>query len=152
MYVNKEIINKVDDILLTINKKSRRDFMMTIRSIRPYSKDNCELVQKFISEHNINNDEKENIKKAIGIISFYEKLGIIEDDWYQHWSYYRDYQRSLHKKNLRNNKPESKDNKDYFNGGGGSNRNKIRYPKKCRKTAWKRFYKLFPKLKPDEKN
>lgn len=25
---------------------------------------------------------------------------------------------------------------------------KIRYPRKCRKTAWKRFYKLFPKLKP----
>lgn len=28
-----------------------------------------------------------------------------------------------------------------------SNRNKIRYPRKCRKTAWKRFYKLFPHLK-----
>lgn len=26
----------------------------------------------------------------------------------------------------------------------------IRYPKKCRKTAWKRFYKIFPKLKPNE--
>lgn len=26
---------------------------------------------------------------------------------------------------------------------------KIRYPRKCRKTAWKRFYKLFPKLKPE---
>ena len=27
------------------------------------------------------------------------------------------------------------------------NSNTIRYPKKCRKTAWKRFYKLFPVLK-----
>lgn len=27
------------------------------------------------------------------------------------------------------------------------NPNSIRYPKKCRKTAWKRFYKLFPTLK-----
>ena len=30
---------------------------------------------------------------------------------------------------------------------GNSNRNKIRFPRKCRKTAWKRFYKLFPHLK-----
>ena len=35
------------------------------------------------------------------------------------------------------------DNKDFVNRGtGGSNRNSIRYPKKKRKTAWKRFYKL----------
>ena len=46
-------------------------------------------------------------------------------------------------KNLR------QDNKSYINfGSGGSNAGKIRLPKKCRKTAWKRFYKLFPKLKP----
>jgi len=45
-----------------------------------------------------------------------------------------------------------KDNKTEINcGSGGSNRNKIRYPKKCRKTAWKRFYKLFPHLKETEK-
>lgn len=42
-----------------------------------------------------------------------------------------------------------RDNKDVKVGSGGSNRNKIRYPKKCRKTAWKRFYKLFPHLKAD---
>lgn len=38
-----------------------------------------------------------------------------------------------------------KDNKDYKSGGGNSNNpNTIRYPKKVRKTAWKRFLKLFP--------
>jgi hypothetical protein len=47
-------------------------------------------------------------------------------------------------------KPERKDNKNRLNGSGGSNCNKIRFPKKKRKTAWKRFFKLFPKLK--EKN
>lgn len=41
-----------------------------------------------------------------------------------------------------------KDNKDYTHGSGGSWRNVIRYPRKKRKTAWKRFYKLFPRLKP----
>jgi hypothetical protein len=43
------------------------------------------------------------------------------------------------------------DNKTTINyGTGNSNRNRIRYPKKCRKTAWKRFYKLFPHLKPND--
>jgi hypothetical protein len=41
------------------------------------------------------------------------------------------------------------DNKDYINEGSRhSNTNKIRYPRKSRKTAWKRFYRLFPHLKP----
>jgi hypothetical protein len=42
------------------------------------------------------------------------------------------------------------DNKSYKNGSGTNyNPNTIRYPKKNRKTAWKRFYKLFPHLKPE---
>lgn len=43
------------------------------------------------------------------------------------------------------------DNKTYRNTGTGNlhNGGRIRYPKKCRKTAWKRFYKLFPTLKKD---
>ncbi len=43
-----------------------------------------------------------------------------------------------------------KDNKTEHVGSGGSNKNKVRRPRKCRKTAWKRFYKLFPRLKPNE--
>lgn len=30
----------------------------------------------------------------------------------------------------------------------GPTSSKIRYPRKKRKTAWKRFYKIFPRLKP----
>ena len=47
---------------------------------------------------------------------------------------------------------EYKDNKGYINSrntGSPSNRSRIRYPRKKRKTAWKRFYKLFPHLKPE---
>lgn len=44
------------------------------------------------------------------------------------------------------------DNKTYINhGSGGSNWGWLRRPKKVRKTAWKRFYKLFPKLKWEDK-
>ncbi len=45
-----------------------------------------------------------------------------------------------------------KDNKDFYNGSGGYWRNTVRYPKKKRKTAWVRFYKLFPNLDPKNKN
>jgi len=42
-------------------------------------------------------------------------------------------------------KSPRKDNKDYINyGSGGENYTSLRYPKKVRKTAWKRFLKLFP--------
>jgi hypothetical protein len=48
---------------------------------------------------------------------------------------------------------ETRDNKDQIvYKGGHSNPNKIRYPRKARKTAWKRFYKLFPHLKPSTNN
>ena len=40
-----------------------------------------------------------------------------------------------------------KDNDGYYNGRGGSNRNKVRYPSKKRsRRTWKKFYELFPRL------
>lgn len=49
-------------------------------------------------------------------------------------------------------KPDRRDNKHTYSHGTGNgfNRNRVRYPRKCRKAAWKRFYKLFPHLKPVE--
>lgn len=48
---------------------------------------------------------------------------------------------------------ERKDNKNSLNYGSGSSggSSSIRYPKKNRKTAWKRFFKLFPHLDPNNK-
>lgn len=61
----------------------------------------------------------------------------MESRWHRWWSY------------KQMPKPDRRDNKHTHVGSSGDNRNKIRYPKKCRKTAWKRFYKLFPHLKPE---
>ena len=65
------------------------------------------------------------------------------------------YNERLTQKNELKIKPiiERKDNGTFINKGSGyGNRNKIRYPNKCRKTAWKRFYRLFPHLdKTNEK-
>ena len=52
-------------------------------------------------------------------------------------------------------KEPMQDNKTYSLSSYSTNYynpNTIRYPKKCRKTAWKRFYKLFPTLKYNQNN
>ena len=70
-----------------------------------------------------------------------------------HWHIAWQGQQELKKSYKTMSKPPRQDNKSYINyGSGHSNRNKIRYPKKNRKTAWKRFYKLFPHLKPEDES
>jgi len=84
------------------------------------------------------------------IHTLYQKCGVSEGDYLAHWGTERTVQRSKHEEYNRALKPERKDNKTYINrGSGGSNRNSVRYPKKVRKTAWKRFYRLFPSLDPE---
>lgn len=46
---------------------------------------------------------------------------------------------------------EGRDNKDVRVGSGGGGSNRIRFPKKGHKNAWKKFYKLFPHLDPNNK-
>jgi hypothetical protein len=43
---------------------------------------------------------------------------------------------------------DNRDNKDRIIYTGNSGSNRIRYPKKGHKQAWKKFYKLFPSLQP----
>ncbi len=44
-------------------------------------------------------------------------------------------------------KPDGRDNKALRVGSSGSNRNKVRFPKKVRgKATWKKFYTLFPQF------
>lgn len=44
---------------------------------------------------------------------------------------------------------EGRDNKDIRVGSGYGGRDSIRYPRKGHKSAWKKFYKLFPRLHPN---
>lgn len=73
-----------------------------------------------------------------------------------HMMWYNCYNEKLDNKQTYSAKPlkEGRDNKDVLNLSkhpGDYTGNTIRYPKKNRKTAWKRFYKLFPKLDPKNK-
>ena len=77
-----------------------------------------------------------------------DELGIGLDELLSMWLRNRRLKRE--NEELYNKKPTKrrKDNGSEINyGSRRSNRNKIRYPKKVRKTAWKRFHKLFPHLK-----
>ena len=68
------------------------------------------------------------------------------------WTYYRGNKLDLKERYNKMPKRPRQDNKDFLNTQEtySGNRNKIRYPRKKRKTAWKRFWKLFPHLKPED--
>jgi hypothetical protein len=84
------------------------------------------------------------------IHDLYQKAGISEANYLAHWTVQRSIRRVETEKYNTSLKPERKDNKTYINRGSGhSNGNSVRYPKKVRKTAWKRFYRLFPSLDPE---
>jgi len=93
------------------------------------------------------------VKDKLRIKELYER---ISDDLYGcmiHWNLAWNDQRKKHSEYNSVKKPAKQDNKTYFSKrreGYSSNANKVRYPKKNRKTAWKRFYRLFPHLKSEE--
>lgn len=80
-------------------------------------------IKKIVIENNITNDEYLKIvhEERKRVYMSYENLKI-------------------------NTLKETRDNKGVYVGGGGSNANKVRYPKKTRsKRTWKIFYKMFPR-------
>lgn len=89
-------------------------------------------------------------KEPLEIAQLFKKLHYTDEDAAKFWLNTYTIQRMRHEGYNAKPKGKRQDNKDYYNGNGGSNRNKVRYPKKCRKTAWKRFYKLFPHLKDNK--
>lgn len=85
------------------------------------------------------------------ILRLFKKLNYSDEDallyWWDEYSEQRSIKKEYDKKPIR----VRKDNKDSINyGSGRSNKNTIRFPKKVRESAWKRFYKLFPKLKKEK--
>lgn len=147
----KEWADDVDVILGdNLPPKKLKHLIHLIRATYPWSS----LGVKTIEEIN-NPAQMKNITIAKEIISIYEEAGVEEKNWSNHWEYYR-----LHQKEIRDgyksmSRPPRQDNKTYLNKSPHpfpENRNKIRYPRKVRKTAWKRFYRLFPHLLEKEKS
>lgn len=113
--------------------------------------------------HRLNNTDKELIeiwgenrmrkglyKLYSELYSLLEKHEIKKEDYERKWIDINIERWKTREEYRKNPIKVRQDNKDVQVGSGGSNCNKIRYPKKCRKTAWKRFYKLFPHLKNEK--
>lgn len=93
----------------------------------------------------------EMVKDKLRIKELYER---VSPDLYGcmiHWNLSWNDQKKKNQEYNSMKKLPKQDNKTYLSerkSGYRSNANKIRYPKKNRKTAWKRFYRLFPHLNP----
>lgn len=130
---------KIDIELPNLNKKKRKRLLF--------------LVSNLLSIHLPKKDDwkeedygKENVAMLKELHTLFDITNFSEEEKV---NFYRTYKWVRRKEHVNYDaKPirEKKDNKDFYNGRGGSNKNKVRYPKKCRKTAWKRFAKLFPHL------
>jgi hypothetical protein len=144
-----EIISKVDNQIESLNKKDKRRLLTLIRSYYVLPKASLDSSLEFLKF--AGGLYSRRVTGAREIIALYEKAGVVEEDWRHHWSHYKADQIHQHHSMSAMAKPERQDNKTFINrGSGGCNANKIRFPKKARKTAWKRFYRLFPHLKPQE--
>ena len=103
-----------------------------------------------ITKEHINNGHNSSERiNIITIIDIFRKYDISNAEAHKFWFTTLSERNRQHR--LYKQKPNKvrQDNKTEINYGTGynTNRSTIRYPKKCRKTAWKRFNKLFPDLK-----
>ena len=132
-----------------LNKQELKTLLNLVRGNNVWSKLGVEKMENLDTTHVIPPSLK-HLSTAKLIIGLYEKAGLEEQKWIKHWEVTRYDQKTLNKKYKSTCAPARQDNKTYINKGNGySHPNKIRYPRKARKTAWKRFYKLFPHLKPE---
>lgn len=87
-----------------------------------------------------------------GMDEEYKKIGTLGKKYYGEklemvWREKRERRYKNFSYGVRNQMPKlpKQDNKKTYIGGGGGNRNSIRYPSlKRSKTTWRRFYELFP--------
>jgi len=145
----KEFADEVDVVLgEKLPPKKLKEFMNLIRSVYPWSSEGIKVIEEC--------DPPTHRKPLVipkKIVAIYEGAGIEEKDWSKHWEYYRLYQKEIRDGYKTMSKPARQDNKTYLNKSPqpfADNKNKIRYPRKVRKTAWKRFYRLFPHLMEKE--
>lgn len=143
-------VKVVDTQIETLDRKDKRKLMSIIR-LRPYmSKD--VYTSNVVYIDSMGGKMKDTLTDTKIVHDIYDKLGIGDIDRKCHWVYYKYEQFYLHADTKKMAKEPRKDNKSYINYGNRDGRmGIIRYPSKKRKTAWKRFYKLFPHLDPKNK-
>lgn len=145
-----QLIDGVDTQIEMLTPEDKRQFNVLIRKNSPLIRLGIKSALEFYKQRRTTNKQTlDHHNNAIVIHDLYDKAGVDEKTRMLHWSIKYHEQKNTHHKYKSNERPSRQDNKSYINYGnfrGGSN--SIRVPSKKRKTAWKRFYKLFPQLKP----
>jgi hypothetical protein len=135
-------MEEIDALIETVPDSMRKLFLKIVRTDYFVSRTQLKYLQ----------DNKENymmkLEHAEFVYNIYSLFSLSDRDIGRHWVFKREQQADLHYSYSSMAKNPRQDNKDYINrGSGDSNAYSLRRPKLCRKTAWKRFYKLFPRLK-----
>jgi len=150
MDTNKKIVERVDNLIEKLSRKDKHKLNSLIRMTVFITKSYFDEWKSWYTPKTKNKHIDVTFTNTIIIHNLYDLANVTQEDRKVHWMYNRNEQFKKHNNTKRMAKNPRQDNKGYISGSGGSNRNKIRYPKKCRKTAWKRFYILFPELKPTQ--
>ena len=96
---------------------------------------------------------RERTEHMVRCLDLYEKVSDDPKEILLHWHIAWETQREIKNSYKKMAKPPRQDNKTYINRGNGRGYLRdVRRPRKNRKTAWKRFYKLFPELKPQDES
>ena len=141
-----EIVNKINGLIeLNFPRDTKRIILYSIKTKHyiPYDR----LIK--VDASNLNKNSLENLKTLMNIHMLYREMDIPESEYKIHWVYNYQTQHELHLSYKTIVKPIRQDNKTYINYGRGNHayfKGKIRFPRKCRKTAWKRFNRLFKDL------
>jgi len=139
-------IEEIEDIIESLPKPLKRKFLRGISTFYLATRD--QLKNMIENEAFYIRYDGDRIATTIFIYGIYEALGINDKEIEKHWKHVRKAQAELHWSYSAMAKNPRQDNKDSLNHGNGQcNAYSLRRPKLCRKTAWKRFYKLFPRLK-----
>ena len=88
---------------------------------------------------------KKMYQNFVNIFELANTLGLSDDELLQRWRQSMGERKEQIEDFKKKPTPEGRDNKGVYVGGGGYNKNMVRYPSKKRsKRVWKIFYEMFP--------
>lgn len=123
--------------LLSKNHQCDKSYVITLKE---RMKDDKYTAKKYSTQ----------IDELTTVHRLFDKLGLSEEErcnfWRRYVSLVRNNKPNYNAKPIKSSKDNPNTHGEKFVGGGTP-----RKPKKCRKTAWKRFYKNFPHLDPKNK-
>lgn len=126
----------------------RLNYLLSLRDYLP----NRIVQERLVDKRNYGWMNKE-LRQGKEAHALFDKLEMTEELRFSYWYIIRQMREHQHAEYKKKPIRVRKDNKDVINHGGSrhSGFRRVRYPKKGRRTAWKRFYKLFPSLDPKNK-